>query len=69
MGFSIDKQKGFVFPAMWIAVLIGFISVTVIKNNEDPVTDVSEGSESYKQVGLKEIESKDVTTISITDEE
>lgn len=69
MSVSINKQKGFVTSMLWVAVLIGFLSVTAINNSKDPVVSVSEDSESYKQADLQEIEPKDVTTLSIIDEE
>lgn len=66
MSFSHNKQNGFVTPAFWIAVAIGFLSVTALKNNESSVV---EDSETYKQADLKDTVQKAVTSSSITDEE
>jgi len=65
MNFSHDKQKGFVTPVFWVAVLIGLLSVTTMKSNEIPAV---ENSETYKQAGLKDTVRNEVTEFSITDE-
>ena len=67
MSFSHEKQNGFVmiFPALWIAVAIGFLSVTAMKSNESPTAG---NSEAYKQADLEEIVQKEVTGLPKTDE-